>query len=485
MKTLFFETLLAVFVIGTLAGYLAYIWRNSRRSMLLNYYVIMNLFAILLLMSSFFDNIAPYESMKWVFIVIEWVLRICFIISFFCFGCHFFKGKHKPFIYKFFSIFITLVVFTLNFLYSIKMMYSPIDTTPILMLIIFTVFFLGAYRFGLFNTLSIGIIRSFEMFEEAVLVFDEKGECLYRNRACSVFDECLVESVTALCRNSLIDLIKVKNDMQKKEMKLSEYNKILSISQKAIKPVFKKMAGYICIIHDDTIIVTAINELNEKNNLLEQMNESIKLFSMDVRRLAKIEERNSLAKDIHDILGHSLNYTLKVLESNKGFLDEEPEKAILRLKQALNNIDMELSEITSVSLGKRKQPVNSFSYIVAELEKMAVRLRDVGTVLEVICADNISSHNKSIFKILYRICQEAVTNSIKHGGANHIVISFSKNRNSAILHIVDNGQGCQEIVKGSGLSGIEDRVHKVGGSVTFKSFEDHAGFLLYAHIPLD
>ncbi len=96
----------------------------------------------------------------------------------------------------------------------------------------------------------------------------------------------------------------------------------------------------------------------------------------------------------------------------------------------------------------------------------------------------MDSCQKKITNDIYRICQESVTNAIKHGNAEKIAISI-KNRSGFIeLYILDNGKGCGEIIKGTGLSSMESRVQRLGGTINFSSFEGQEGFMVRAGIPM-
>ncbi|GHT77980.1 hypothetical protein FACS1894130_03760 [Spirochaetia bacterium] len=86
-------------------------------------------------------------------------------------------------------------------------------------------------------------------------------------------------------------------------------------------------------------------------------------------------------------------------------------------------------------------------------------------------------------RVITRIVQEAFTNSVRHGQASRIVIDFWEHPNSLAMTVRDNGIGAQQIVKGIGLAGMEERVDQVGGTLEVSSPED-GGFCLKVVIPL-
>lgn len=84
----------------------------------------------------------------------------------------------------------------------------------------------------------------------------------------------------------------------------------------------------------------------------------------------------------------------------------------------------------------------------------------------------------------YRIIQEAMNNSIKHGNASLIEININFSDNEIYMHIRDNGMGGENISEGFGLTHIEQRVKALGGRSGFTSEKDK-GFELNIFLPKD
>lgn len=390
-------------------------------------------------------------------------------------------GKKKPSLYRIFIMLITLMAFTLQFLFVSNIFHSPIDINPILILLIFTFLFFGAYRMGLLNTLSIGVIRSLKMYNDAILVLDEKGAEVYRNHVCSVMGE---ETINFIAAQFADTVGKSQELSSSSELKTVYKGKTFTASVRPVKTIWKKTIGYVCIIHDDTEFLDLINDLKEKNEQLVLMNESIRGLAAEIRRLAVIEERNVLAKEIHDVLGHSLNLAFHILESNKTIIDKQPEKAIQRLKKVLEDIDKGLGEVKAVpSAGAVRQQCQERT-LYADISNMADRLREAGISVELAISEDIRGCDNRVIQTIYRICQEASTNSIKHGKATQVVMSIKRKESTILVHIVDNGKGCASFSKGNGLKGMEERVKEIGGSISFGPFDDNKGFLVHAVLPV-
>jgi signal transduction histidine kinase len=83
---------------------------------------------------------------------------------------------------------------------------------------------------------------------------------------------------------------------------------------------------------------------------------------------------------------------------------------------------------------------------------------------------------------LFRCVQEAITNAIKHSGANDLWIEVGQNSNKWCLHVRDNGHGTNTIEIGNGLRGIRERIEELGGTIEIETRVGE-GFNLFSTIP--
>lgn len=80
----------------------------------------------------------------------------------------------------------------------------------------------------------------------------------------------------------------------------------------------------------------------------------------------------------------------------------------------------------------------------------------------------------------FRVVQESVTNSIRHGKASLVTVSIEEKDTKTILRIADNGTGCDTLQEGNGLQGVRERLAKINGTVEFKSTAN--GFIVEAQV---
>jgi signal transduction histidine kinase len=84
---------------------------------------------------------------------------------------------------------------------------------------------------------------------------------------------------------------------------------------------------------------------------------------------------------------------------------------------------------------------------------------------------------------IFRLCQESITNSIRHGKAKHSHIIIRYEKHQVQVFVIDDGQGCSTIKPNYGLSGIEARIKALKGEVSFGS-DGERGFHIHANIPV-
>lgn len=393
--------------------------------------------------------------------------------------------------YRIFSSVLALAGILFVHLSIMRISLLPFDIFPLLILACFTAYFIGGCKYGMFDIMSVGSRLGFEMFTDALLVIGRKGRVLYRNKACTLLEEKTLSYILAgFYSQSEAKPTRWKGSVSDLEIPEENGIRYLTVSIKPIRRGVFSSGKTILVIRDNTKINSAIRSLSEKNQYLEEMHESVKMLSEDARRLAVLSERNLMAKEIHDVMGHSLILALNTLESNK-LLRTDSSAALKRIEQAVSEIGDSLKEIASTGydesiLPDPDEPLPKkvhHTMLAEKLRTLAVRLSGAGIVLETAAIDDLSDCEGKVLNAILRICQESITNAIKHGKASRIALSVKRKQDKIELLIVDNGRGSTGIIKGNGLTGMEERVKELQGNISFSSFEDQEGFMVRAVIP--
>jgi signal transduction histidine kinase len=170
------------------------------------------------------------------------------------------------------------------------------------------------------------------------------------------------------------------------------------------------------------------------------------------------------------------------LEVSSITCDKQDIKTYNKLREAIELARGGLKDIQrSISgLGPEKLEDESF---IAAINKLVAEFKNSGAEIELTVHGIEKPLNYARSEALYRVCQESMTNSIRHGKATRIEIIIKFSENKVKLFIVDNGVGCENIKKGFGLLGMEQRLYSVGGTLYYGSGGEK-GFNISAEVPL-
>lgn len=248
----------------------------------------------------------------------------------------------------------------------------------------------------------------------------------------------------------------------------------------------------VCFILCCIIIIVSKEEIIEKNlelnkrleianTDLQRTNEELEKSLMDNARLAEIRERNRIAREIHDTLGHTLTGLAAGIDACIALAGDD--KPALR-----NQLDL-LSKVSRNGIKDIRMSVSSLRPDAPErlnlknaIEELVENTKRVAGVNINLDCDTINlKFDEDEEMAIYRIVQESLTNAIRHGKAKNIDVSIKKNYGSINLLICDDGIGCEDIKAGFGLRHIRERVNMLKGQVNFGSEE---GFKVEAMIPI-
>jgi len=224
-------------------------------------------------------------------------------------------------------------------------------------------------------------------------------------------------------------------------------------------------------------------EFIELNAELEQNLETLKRVTEENEEAARIKERNRLAHDIHDILGHSLTCIDTGLEASIALASEADGELVAQLRKIKRFADVGLSDIRrSVrALGKdaiqSQSIIESLGELVGDINSARIRRASLEIEGEPVPLDYDER------QAVYRIVQESITNSINHGEAANIMVRLSFRDQELELLSQDDGKGCERIEKNFGLSHMEEQAALLGGRIEFRSSVGE-GFTIRATLPV-
>ena len=219
----------------------------------------------------------------------------------------------------------------------------------------------------------------------------------------------------------------------------------------------------------------ALNEADESKARLKEVYERLS-------RTAVYEERNRIAKDIHDNAGHSMTTVIMQIEAAKLLIDENPAEAKNRIISANIQAKNALEQMReSVHLLAGRQRASSLKESIEEVIAQTID----GTELKVRCDIEDVPVGEEMCRFVLNTVKESLANGIRHGKATAFYIEMKKSFSDLDLLISDNGRGIDgQIIEGFGLKGIREKAETLGGRCRF-SGEAGEGFEIELSLPLD
>lgn len=222
-----------------------------------------------------------------------------------------------------------------------------------------------------------------------------------------------------------------------------------------------------------------MEDLDRKTRELTRAYEKLKHSSEELEEMTIIEERNRIAREIHDTVGHTLTTVLVEIEAGKRLIDKNNDLAKEKLELAQGQVRNGLDNIRgSVRMLKKGEDVLDFIPSIISLINETMKHTEVQIEYEIEEGIEIP---QTIGKSLYRILQEGITNGIKHGKAKTFYLKIhtiqGENGRDIQLILKDNGIGTDSIVESFGLISIRERISKFGGNVVYYS-EKGKGFTM-------
>ena len=236
---------------------------------------------------------------------------------------------------------------------------------------------------------------------------------------------------------------------------------------------------YILFLIQDQMLESA--QMRRINDELRTLNHQLEEMA-DVReKMGETRERNRLAREIHDTLGHTLTGLSTGIDAAKTLLQRDPDMAIKQLDILSATAREGLKDVRR-SVRKLRPDALENHTLKGALETMIEEfMRSSGVKVSYVCHLDSLDFQPDEEDTIYRIVQECMTNSVRHGHASRIYISFGKDQHSLILIIEDDGKGCVDIQEGFGLHHMKERIALLNGNVRFYGRD---GFEVLVELPL-
>ncbi len=232
-----------------------------------------------------------------------------------------------------------------------------------------------------------------------------------------------------------------------------------------------------------------INESAERRQLIEELNVTRAALAQREREAGILQERQRLAREIHDTLAQGFTSIVMQLEAAEQALQSEPASAQKFLDTARQTARNSLDEARRVVADLRPELLEQDSLPNA-LKRTAERWAHAhGIVVHTNISGEIISLAPELEITLLRATQEALNNIAKHAHASHVELSLAYLGDVVTLDVQDNGVGMNgngnhtNAASGFGLIAMRERVEQLGGKVTLESANDE-GTTIAVEIPI-
>ncbi|MGY1839156.1 MULTISPECIES: sensor histidine kinase [unclassified Modestobacter] len=214
---------------------------------------------------------------------------------------------------------------------------------------------------------------------------------------------------------------------------------------------------------------------------LIQVNRELTEAREELARNAVTEERLRFARDLHDLLGHSLSLIALKSELARRLAERDPARAAAEMG--------DVEEAARRALAEVREAVSGYRSVNAAQALAEARSALTGAGIAVRLPDRVPALPGTVDDALGWVVREAATNVLRHSGARRVTVTLTEDGVTAELAVEDDGNGTAERIQvvggssGSGLAGLRERVAALGGELSAGPV-DGGGWRLAVRVPL-
>ncbi|WP_010097324.1 sensor histidine kinase [Ornithinibacillus scapharcae] len=217
--------------------------------------------------------------------------------------------------------------------------------------------------------------------------------------------------------------------------------------------------------------LTLENRVQERTKELErahhQLVESMQEGAIAAVEIAALEERNRIAQEIHDIVGHTLTTTIVQIEAGKRLLEKQPSQAKERMETSQLLIRKGLDEIrSSVRLLKDAEWNYNLTNALKQIMKESTEYGGVNFECHIDVPPELTIIQKNF---IYMALKEGITNGIKHGDCKSFYFTLREEHDQIVFQLKNDGKPFSQDQLGFGLSTMKKRVESLKGTLTIRS----------------
>jgi signal transduction histidine kinase len=205
------------------------------------------------------------------------------------------------------------------------------------------------------------------------------------------------------------------------------------------------------------------------------------------RRRYAYEERMRIARDVHDVVGHSLSVITMQAGVALHVLDRRPDQVAASLeairttsREALAELRTTLEVFHDPEAGEPRAPLPG----LGRLDALVAALREAGRTVEVVREGDGTPLPAAVDQAAFRIIQEALTNVVRHAEQATAVVRVTREPARLVVEVSDDGPASTVPAPGNGIRGMGERARAVGGTLEVR-VRPGGGLVVRAVLPLD
>ena len=241
------------------------------------------------------------------------------------------------------------------------------------------------------------------------------------------------------------------------------------------------------------LLFTSQKDENERirrlNEQLNQANDQLRDYAVNMERMTQMRERNRLAREIHDTLGHTLTGIIMGADAGLALFEVAPEESKKRIQVVAQSARDGLTDVRRSIKALRPDALERANLAEA-LEGLVENFRlTTSARIEYFQEAQALKLDSDEEDALYRVVQEGLTNAVRHGRADRIEIRITRSGDMVTVSVRDNGTGCARPEEGFGLRHMRERLQMLGGTLSYGNLDRDAedgytGFFIRVCLPV-
>ena len=356
------------------------------------------------------------------------------------------------------------------------------DFTPIALAASLLLFVLAIFRYDLLDIMPLYKEQIIRRVQSAILVTDMMGYIIEANEAAlELFQHFGVKEnfniikhlkERAHANKPLLDFI----EGDALESAIPIYDRYYACRKQIVTNKRGKDLGIIYTAYDITHYHQLQDNYVARNYVVRASIETLEnKIDMDME-LSRISARNYFARELHDILGHSMTVAIKLLEIAEISYEEDPDLCRAQLLEAVKVTGKGYQDLKGVIVDRMDAKLDLVG-LKMEIQKIAKVLEVAGVHCRIWMNKEKGLISEEEHQMIKRTCQEGITNALKHGQASEVRINIRFDHGTGnCLQILNNGLHPEsDVVWGSGLMGLDNRIKTLGGRMNMVEVEGWFG----------